>query len=194
MFLMRWIAALLIWLSIFTILFIFVAFGLVFLYQGGVIKSNEIGNALGTLGIPTASQNNYYNIYGYISFGVAGLLFLIMLCCCSRIKLAVAVCKVSGQFLLRVAQVLLVPIIMTALILGLWAFGLSAMVYIISTATFVANGDIFTSINDWTSRSLGMFYYFFFGILWTNAYLSALSIFVVASCCCMWYFSRGPGD
>ena len=140
------------------------------------------------------SRNEYYNVYGYISFGIAGLLFLAMLCCCSKIRLTVAVCKVSGQFLIRVAQVLLVPIIITALILCLWAFGLSAMVYIISTATFVANGDIFTSIDEYTSRSLGMFYYFFFGILWTNAYLGALSIFVVASCCCMWYFSRGPGD
>jgi choline transporter-like protein 2/4/5 len=35
-------------------------------------------------------------------------------------------------------------------------------------------------------------YYFFFGILWTNAYLGALSIFVIASCCCMWYFTQGP--
>jgi choline transporter-like protein 2/4/5 len=194
MFLMRWIAAIIIWVSIFAILFIFIAFGLIFLYQGGVIKSNDVGSVLGTLGIPTTSRNDYYNVYGYISFGIAGLLFLVMLCCCSRIKLAVAVCKVAGQFLIRVAQVLLVPIVMTTVLLALWAFGLSAMVYIISTATFVADGDIFTSITDWTSRSLGMFYYFFFGILWVNAYLGALSIFVVASCCSMWYFSRGPGD
>ncbi len=117
-----------------------------------------------------------------------------MLCCLSRIRLVVAVCKVAGQFMIRGAQVLLLPLIMTAFILLLWAFGLSAMVYIISTATFIANGDIFTIINDYTQRSLGMFYYFFFGILWVNAYLGALSIFVIASCCCMWYFTSGPDD
>jgi hypothetical protein len=194
MFLMRWIAAVLIWVSIGAILFIFIAFGLIFLYHGGVIESNNVNSVFGSLGVPTTSKNEFYNVYGYISFGVAGILFIVMLCCCSRIKLAVAICKVSGQFLLRVAQVLLVPIIMTLITLGLWAFGLSAMVYIISTATFVSNGDIFTSIDDWTSRSLGMLYYFFFGILWVNAYIGALSIFVIASCCCMWYFSRGPGD
>lgn len=194
MFLLRWIAAILIWFSIIAILFIFVAFGIIFLYQGGVIQSSQVGSVLGTLGVPTFDKNAYYNVYGYICFGVAGFLFLCMLCCCSRIRLAVAVCKVTGQFIIRVAQVLLVPIIMTALVVGLWAFGLSAMVYIISTANFVANGDIFTSINDWTQRSLGLFYYFFFGILWCSAYLDALAIFVVASCCCMWYFTRGPDD
>lgn len=68
------------------------------------------------------------------------------------------------------------------------------MVYIISTATFVADGDIFTSITDYTQRSLGLFYYFFFGVLWVNAYLGALGIFVVGSCCCMWYFTRGPDE
>lgn len=194
MFFLRWIAALLVWVGIFAILFIFVAFGIIFLYHGGTIQSNSIGNALGTLGVPTIEKNTFYNTYGYICFGLAGLLFILLLCCCSRIRLAVAVCKVSGKFIIRCAQVMLVPIVMTACILGLWAFGLSAMVYIISTATFISNGDIFTAIDDYTSRSLGMFYYFFFGILWSNAYLGAVSIFVVASCCCMWYFSRGPDD
>jgi len=146
------------------------------------------------MGIPTLNKNSYYNVYGYICFGLAAVIFLALLCCCSRIRLAIAVCKVAGRFVIRVAQVMIVPIIMTAFIIALWAFGLSAMVYIVSTATFVANGDVFTSINDYTQRSLGMFYYFFFGILWTNAYLGALSMFVIASCCCMWYFSRGPDD
>jgi choline transporter-like protein 2/4/5 len=194
MFLMRWLAAILVWFSIFAILLIFIGFGLIFLYQGGTIQSNQIGNTLGTLGIPSVDKNSYYNVYGYICFGLAGILFLAMLCCCSRIRLAVAICKVAGQFIIRVAQVLLVPIIMTLFILALWAFGLSALVYIISTATFVADGSIFTTVNDWTQRSLGMFYYFFFGILWVNAFLGALTIFVIASSCCMWYFTRGSDD
>lgn len=194
MFLIRFIAAILVWLSILLIFLIFIGFGIIFLYQGGTIQSNEIGKALGTLGIPTSNNNSYYNVYGYISFGIAGFVFLMILCCCTRIRLAVAVCKVAGKFILRVAQILLVPIIITALIIGLWAFSLSSMAYIISTSTFVANGDIFTSFSDWTQRSLGMFYYFFFGTLWVNAYFGALSIFVIASCCCMWYFTRGPAE
>ena len=53
MFLMKWTAAILIWASIFLILAIFIAFGVIFLYNGGVIASNTVGNTLGTLGVPS---------------------------------------------------------------------------------------------------------------------------------------------
>ncbi len=71
MFLIRWISAIMMWFSIIAILFIFITFGVIFLYQGGTIQSNGIGNALGKLGIPTVDKNTYYNVYGYICFGVA---------------------------------------------------------------------------------------------------------------------------
>jgi choline transporter-like protein 2/4/5 len=192
MFLMRWIAPLMIWLSIFGTIAVFIGAGFIFLYNSGALSSYN--NTLGNLGIPTLSASSHYNIYGGICFGIALVLIILLLCCCSRIRLAIAVCNVAGQFVVRVAQVMIVPIIMGAIIIGFWAFAIASFAYIIGTATFVANGDIFTSINDYTQRSLGMFYYFFFGTLWTSAFLDALTIFVIASACCMWYFSRGPGD
>jgi solute carrier family 44 (choline transporter-like protein), member 2/4/5 len=188
MFLMRFIAGIIVWVSVIGIILIFIGGGVIFLYNAGVFG----GEDLGTLGIPTLEPNDWYSTYGYICFGVAGVLLIFLLCCCSRIRLAVAVARVAGRFVLRVAQVMLVPIIMTFFILGLWAFSLSAMVYIISRATFVADGDIFTSLDSLTETTLGMFYYFVFGTLWTNAFLGALTIFIIASCCCMWYFTQGP--
>jgi hypothetical protein len=53
MFLMKWIAACLVWVSIILIFVVFIGIALIFLYQGGAIQSNTIGNTLGTLGIPT---------------------------------------------------------------------------------------------------------------------------------------------
>jgi cation transport ATPase len=35
-----------------------------------------------------------------------------------------------------------------------------------------------------------MFYYFVFGTLWTNALLQAITIFVIASACALWYFNQ----
>jgi choline transporter-like protein 2/4/5 len=192
MFLMRWIAPFMIWLSIFGTIAVFIGAGFIFLYNSGALSSYS--NTLGNLGIPTLSANSHYNYYGGICFGIALILIILLLLCCSRIRLAIAVCNVAGQFVVRVAQVMIVPIIMGAVIIGFWAFAIASFAYIIGTATFVANGDIFTSIDDYTQRSLGMFYYFFFGTLWTSAFLDALTIFVIASACCMWYFSRGPGD
>lgn len=40
-----------------------------------------------------------------------------------------------------------------------------------------------------------MFYYFVFGTLWTNALLQAITIFVIASACALWYFNQeGAGS
>ena len=75
-----------------------------------------------------------------------------------------------------------------------WVFAIYGMVTIISTAEFVVKGnDIFTGIKDFTSRSLGMFYYFLFGTLWVNAMLMAITVFVIAAACAVWYFSKSPG-
>lgn len=86
-----------------------------------------------------------------------------------------------------------VPIIMAIVTVGLWAVCIFVMVYLVSAANFVANGDIFTSIVDYTQPNLARFYYFVFGTLWSNALVQSLTTFIIASACCMWYFSHGPG-
>lgn len=67
------------------------------------------------------------------------------------------------------------------------------MVYLVSAATLVANGEIFTSIVDYTQPNPTRFYYFVFGTLWSNALVQSLASFIIASACCMWYFSHRPG-
>jgi solute carrier family 44 protein 1 (choline transporter-like protein)/choline transporter-like protein 2/4/5 len=144
--------------------------------------------------IPNLPSFSYYNIFGYIVFGIALLIFIIIICCCGRIRLAVALCGVAGQFIASTCQIVLVPLIMGFLVFALWVAAIIAMVCLIGTATFVVNGNsIFTSIQSYTTMSLGFFYYFVFGTLWVNALLLAITIFVVAAACAVWYFSRAPG-
>jgi len=70
-----------------------------------------------------------------------------LICCCSRIKLAVAVCKVAGQFVVRVCQAALVPIFLAAILIGMWAVCLVCMIYLLSATSFkVYTGDVFTSV------------------------------------------------
>lgn len=191
MFLLRCIAGCVVWLSLILIVLGTVAMGIIFLYNGGAIS----GGFLGNLGIPSLPAMQYYNVFGYIAFGVAAVFLLLICCCCSRIRLAVAVCSVAGQFVARVCQVILVPIILTACIFALWVGGVIAMVGLVGSASFQVNGnDVFTSIASYADKNLVMLYYFFFGVLWSNAFIQALGIFIVASCCAMWYYSHGPGD
>ncbi len=89
------------------------------------------------MGLPTASENANYDIYAYITWGVAGLFLIVLLCCCSRIRLAVAVCKSAGKFVASVCTVVLVPIWQTILVITLWAPAIVAIVYLASAASYV---------------------------------------------------------
>lgn len=170
----------------------FVGLGIIFLYNSGVAVFK---NNLGFLGLPTLSGSQYYSVYGYICFGVSGFLLLMLICCCKRIKLAVAVCKVAGQFVIRVCQATLVPIFLAIILIGMWAVCLVCMVYLLSATTFTAYaGDVFTSVKSYSEPSLLRLYFFIFGTLWSNAIIQALEMFIIASACCMWYYNHGAGS
>lgn len=154
---------------------------------------------VGYLGLPTAQENANYDIYAYISWGIAGLLFIIFLCCFSRIRLAVAVCKCAGQFVARVCGIVLVPIWQTILVVVLWVVAIIAIIWLAASATYVpvqtdGQYDVFTSVADYGDEKLIYLYYFIFGTLWTNALFQAIGIFIIASACTMWYYSHGPGQ
>ncbi len=190
MFFLRCFAGCVVWLSLILLILLTVALGILFCYNGGAIsRDSYIGNV--GITIPTLPPNSYYNIFGYICFGLAGLVLLVTICCCSRLRIAVAVCGVAGQFVAGVCQTVLVPLFMGALLFGLWVACVLAMIGLIGGANFVVKGnDVFTGIEDYTNNYLAMFYYFVFGTLWTNALLQAITIFVIASACALWYFNQ----
>ena len=128
-----------------------IALGIIFIYNSGKLAGFAAINYVGYLGLPTASENANYDIYAYICWSVAGLLFIILMCCCSRIRLAVAVCKCAGQFVARVCGVVLVPIWQTLFVIALWVAAIIAIIWLAASATFIAtstNGefDVFTSV------------------------------------------------
>jgi hypothetical protein len=182
-----------VWVSIFLIVGTLLGLAIVFLYNGGAIgRDSFIGN-LG-ISVPNLPTSKYYNIFGYITFGVVALILLLVVCCCGRIRLAVALCGIAGKFISQTVQIVFVPIIMAFFVVLLWVGAIISMVCLIGTANFVANGtDIFTSIQNSTSGSLGYFYYTVFGTLWLNALLMAITTFVIAAAVTVWYFSKSPG-
>lgn len=126
--------------------------------------------------------------------GVGGFFFLVILCCCSRIRLAVAVCKCAGAYITSVCSVFFVPIWQTILSGGIWAACLVVMVYLVSSAPFTATtSDYFSWVTSYSEPELYRFYVFVFCTLWVQAFVGAVTIFVIASGCCMWYYSHGPG-
>lgn len=67
------------------------------------------------------------------------------------------------------------------------------MVYLVSAANFTAtSSNYFSSIGNYADPNLIRFYIFVFLTLWTVAFVGAMTIFVIASACTMWYYSHGP--
>lgn len=191
MYTLRCFAGLIVWTSVIGIIVVFALAGLIFLYNAGVISSSYVT----AFNIPTISgaTQTQYQVFGWISISLACIFFIMFLCCFSRIRLAVAVCKTAGQFVAHTCSIILVPIIQTAFIIVMWVLCIVALLYIISCTTFVASSsNVFTSLQSYTSSSLYQFYAFIFGTLWCNAFVQAVGTFVVASACCIWYYSHGP--
>ncbi len=148
-FLLRWFVGVIVWVSILGIIVLLSAFGVIFLYNGGALS--QYSTYIGVLGIPTLEASEYYNYYGYAIFGVVGVLLLMVLCCCSRIRLAVAICKAAGGFVTTVPQTVFVPVFMAIFVVGFWALALVTIVYLMGSATYkYTSGDVFSSINDYT--------------------------------------------
>lgn len=190
MFMLRCLAGCIVWCSLFGIIIFFIGLGLIFLYNAGYL-----GAAAGTasyLGVPSVNTGSNA-VYGWICIGLGCFFFILVLCCCSRLRLAVAVCKSAGQFVASVCSAMLVPIFQTILSGGMWAACVVVMVYLVSAASFTAtSSDYFSSVSSYADTALIRFYIFIFFTLWTSAFLGAMTIFIVASACSMWYYSHGP--
>ena len=191
--LMRCLAGCIIWFALFSIVFLFLGLGLIFLYQSG----NYFGGADGAasyMGIPD-SGSPHSEVYGWICISFSIIFLIIILCCCSRIRLAVAVCKCAAQFVGSVCLVLLVPLFQAVLAILLWVTAIIVMVYLISAAKFTANsGDYVSGVADYEDQALVRFYFFILLTFWVNAFIGAMTIFVIASATVMWYYSHGPGQ
>jgi len=127
--LIRYLAKLLIWLSVIGtgVLMIALALFLRDYHQKNYVdittNSETVGDVL------------QYTIY--VLYGLTGLYFLMVLCLCKDIAVSVAVLKTAAVIVLRNMRVLLVPAVATvsifAFIFG-WGFGLC---YLLSCANIV---------------------------------------------------------
>ena len=122
-----------IWVSLLLMILLLAGSTVLFLYNGGAISQPEFVGNFG-ISIPNLPSFSYYNIFGWICLGLFCLVVLMVVCCYGRIRLAVALCGIAGEFISSACQVMLVPVVMSAAVFALWVFCLYAMVTLIGTA------------------------------------------------------------
>jgi hypothetical protein len=138
-------------------------------------------------------KNYMYLQYGaYALWGICGAFAVLVLLCCSRIRLAVAVMKVTSSFIYRTPLILLLPVFFFFLVLAwliVWTF---LAVFIMSVGEIKARDAPFQFATTvvWSDQTRYIFLYHLFGGLWVNAFLIGCFQFIVAAACATWYFSH----
>lgn len=133
----------------------------------------------------------YASIFLYVLGGISVLILLFSL---SSIAISIAVIKTASEFISSNCMIIFVPLTISILVVGFifgWIFGL---VYLWSIGELTP-GTItaFATVKwDTTNRYLMVFY--FFGLLWNVAFINYLTIFIVACCVAIWYFTYDNPD
>jgi len=105
-----------------------------------------------------------------------------------RIKLGIAIVKTGASFIMNVKSTLGVPFIVGFLMIIAIALYIVGFIYNFSTGTITAN---LYGIPEVTLSDMQKYYlwYWTFSFLWVFNLIAALSLFIIASSACIWYFS-----
>lgn len=138
------------------------------------------------------SDNYNINLYGsYTLFGLCGLYILCMLCCCSRIRLAIAILKAAAEFVNSNLRIFLLPVFFVVITIVFFAWWLATGLYVYSVGT-VEKGTLSSLPNIvWSQNTRYVWLYHVFGMLWMIAFLVGAIQFVIATMAATWYFSHG---
>lgn len=130
---------------------------------------------------------------GILLWCFAGIYAVILLCCCSRIRLGVAILEATSDFVSKNPSVFLVPIIFF-FVVGAWiCWWVISAIYVFSVGTPERTyGGVYANI-VWDDTTRYVWIYHLFGLFWISAFIIGSAQFILASAVCIWYFSQG-GD
>ena len=157
-------------------------------------------------------------IVGYILFALAAIYLVVMFLVRKRIKLAIAINKVSSQFVAQNKRIALVPTCQTFVMIAWWALWLAVLVYCVTnvpagyrnmvsewtdlttaiteckseTAVYVADTVAGAPVYRCTETRFVLtwqFWYSIFALFWFNAFLLGAGDMIVAGAVGVWYFT-----
>lgn len=122
-------------------------------------------------------------------------------CSIQKIRLAIAVVKTSALFLRDVPSALIVPLIFGIITICFWALWLGMFIYMFSVGDIEGGHTSPFATIKWSTTTRFfiidtiryLLIFLIFEGFWCNALIHALSEFIIASSCAIWYFSQGGG-
>ena len=177
--LLRWFAKPMIYLSIVSMIGLLIGGGFYVFFLGNTYAEGD-------------NTRQAMHGMGILLWILAGLYFIILLCCWSRIKLGAAVIEATSDFVANQSSVFFVPLIFF-FIVGVWVtfWVISAVfVYSVGDAQKSTTNPIFADMK-WNNTTRYIWIYHLFGLFWISAFIIGAAQFIISACCCLWYFSHG---
>ncbi len=120
---------------------------------------------------------------------LAGIYFIILLCCCNRIRLGIAIMEATSSFVRMNMSIFFIPLVFFVII-GVWAtFWIISAIYVYSVGTPYRSeyGPYAEIIWDDTTRYVWI--YHLFGLFWVSAFIIGCAQLIIAAAACVWYFA-----
>lgn len=165
------------WVTVFLGFFVLLGFGL-FLYFTASTYDDE------------DSTKDYMTYTAYGIFGLCALYLLVLLCCCNRIRLGVAIMQTTADYINSTTRIFWVPVFFFFVICCFFAYWIVSAIFIWSVGDVKArSGTPFARV-EWNETTRYVFLYNLFGLFWINAFFIGCCQFVLAVACATWYFTH----
>lgn len=87
----------------------------------------------------SASSYNYYLYGSYTMYGLAAFYLLVLLCMCSRIRLAIAIIQTTADFVGSTCRVYCIPVIFFFIVIVWYAYWAFTAIFVFSSGSVVKN-------------------------------------------------------
>ncbi|KAJ3438227.1 ctl-like protein [Anaeramoeba flamelloides] len=184
----------------FTIFFYFVMLGLVTWYFWH--QAEESDNIADDKKMDTDTTNaKVFRIFFYIMFAVIVLSLCALVFLRKKILLAIAVIKEASKAVSDIPMVVFFPLISFGMLLVLYVWWVPVSMFLMSSGKprlvteVPATGDPYLVLDYKNEKSINYLgIYHFFGLLWTNAFIVALTQGTIAGAIASWYWTRDKSN
>lgn len=216
--LMKYCAGCVVWMTLWAFVLLLLLFALMLSTKAGIISSSdiaELSSSLQDAGLVAASQNGLqvpenlrasedkkkvYAAAAYVFYALSGVAFLLVCFFQKKIRITVGIIKEASRAIQRLPLLVLFPIWPFLMILVLFIYSATIAAYIYSSGDISVDKMGVSSLEGATETMLSkvsdhdamriLFAYHFFGFLWTNQLINAISMCTIAGAVCRYYWSH----
>ncbi len=128
-----------------------------------------------------------------ICYAFAGIWLLIILFMCNRIRLSIALARVTARYIGTTCSLFFLPIFFFILTGCFYAYWVALSIFLYSSGTVDPKSSFIATIN-WNQTTRYAWWYNLFALFYISAFLTALNQFILASCACIWYWENSNPD